>query len=104
MSKEQPIISAGSGSGVSARDSEPIRFAHRANLVSPNGLTLMEDIKRRGLNDGVFDAIALQDLRDQYQAQGDHGITNEAFLVDLAVLEVGISGVLGKYGLQTSFL
>lgn len=56
----------------------------------------MEDIKRKGLNDVVLDAIALQDLGAQHQA---HGITKEAFLVDLAVLEAGISRVLGKYGI-----
>ena len=57
----------------------------------------MEDIKRRDLNDVVFDAIALQGLGDQHQAQDGRGITHEAFLVDLAVLEVGISRVLGEY-------
>ncbi|KAF4764066.1 hypothetical protein HAV15_001188 [Penicillium sp. str.  len=59
----------------------------------------MEDIKRRDLNDVVFDAIALQELGDKYQAQDDNGITHEAFLVNLAVLEVGISRVLGEYGI-----
>ncbi|KAJ6019855.1 hypothetical protein N7499_003018 [Penicillium canescens] len=86
MSKEQVTLSGGSGSGVLARDSPPIRLH-----FPPNELTLMEDIKRRGLDDVVFDAIALQELGDQHQAQDDHGITHEAFLVDLAVLEVGIS-------------
>ncbi|CDM37276.1 unnamed protein product [Penicillium roqueforti FM164] len=49
----------------------------------------MEDIKRRGLDDMVFNAIALQELGDQHKA----------FLVDLTVLEVSISRVLGKYGI-----
>ena len=37
----------------------------------------------------VFNAIALQELGDQHKA----------FLVDLTVLEVSISRVLGKYGI-----
>ena len=46
----------------------------------------------------VFDAIVLQGFSAQHQAQ-DSGITKNAFLVDLAVLETGISRVLGKYGM-----
>ncbi|KGO76401.1 hypothetical protein PITC_018410 [Penicillium italicum] len=59
----------------------------------------MEDIKRKGLEDVVFDTISLQDIGAQHQAQDDHSITHEAFLVDLAVLKVGILRVLGKYGI-----
>lgn len=58
----------------------------------------MEDIKRKGLEDVVFDAIALQELSAQYQAQNGYSNMNDAFLVDLAVLETGILRVLGKYG------
>ncbi|CDM27586.1 hypothetical protein CBS147339_4194 [Penicillium roqueforti] len=76
-------------SSLSAKNSVPIRLHTVRIWFHPNGLTLMEDIKRRGLDDVVFDAIALQELGDQH----------EAFLVDLAVLEVGISRVLGKYGI-----
>ncbi|CAG7980666.1 unnamed protein product [Penicillium salamii] len=56
----------------------------------------MEDIKRNGLNDVVFDAIAHPEFGAQHQA---HDITKEAFLVDFAVLEAGISRVWGKYGI-----
>ena len=66
---------------------------------SPNGFELMEDIKKKGLEDVVVDAIALQELGTQHQAHGDHGTTKEAFLVDLAVLEAGITRVVGKYGI-----
>jgi hypothetical protein len=59
----------------------------------------MEDIERKGLKDVVFDAVSFQELGYQHQPQDDHGITKEAFLVDLAVLEAGISRVLGKYGI-----
>ncbi|KAJ5504622.1 hypothetical protein N7463_007496 [Penicillium fimorum] len=97
MPKEQPTISAVSGPGFSAGDSAPIRL-HTVRIWFPhNGVQVMEDIKRKGLEDVVFDAIALQEIGAQHQAQDDHGITHEAFLVDLAVLEVGISRVLGKY-------
>lgn len=54
----------------------------------------MEDIKRKGLEDVFFDAIALQELSAQYQSN-----MNDSFLVDLAVLETGIVRVLGKYGI-----
>ncbi|KAJ5775548.1 uncharacterized protein N7511_000559 [Penicillium nucicola] len=99
MPKEQPKISAGSGSNVSTRDSQPIRLHTVRVWFSPNGLQPMEDIKRKGLNDVVLDAVALQELGAQYQAQDDHGITKEPFLVDLAVIEAGISRVFGKYGI-----
>jgi hypothetical protein len=59
----------------------------------------MEDIKRKGLNDVVFDAIALQEPGAHHKTQGNHEFTKEASLVDLAVLETGISRVLGKYGI-----
>ncbi|KAJ5589612.1 hypothetical protein N7537_012290 [Penicillium hordei] len=59
----------------------------------------MEDIKKRGLEDVVVDAITFQELGTQHQAHGDHGTTKEAFLVDLAVLETGIIRVVGKYGI-----
>ncbi|KAJ5481478.1 hypothetical protein N7475_000290 [Penicillium sp. IBT 31633x] len=99
MPKEQPTISAVSGPGFSARDSAPIRLRTVRVWFHPKGLELMEDIKRKGLKDVVFDAIALQDLGDQHQAQNGHNKMNDAFLVDLAVLETGISRVLGKYGI-----
>lgn len=57
----------------------------------------MEDIKRKGLDDVVFDAIPLQEL--SAQAQDDYGNTKDIFLVDLAVVEAGISRVWGKYGI-----
>ncbi|KZN90138.1 hypothetical protein EN45_002490 [Penicillium chrysogenum] len=53
--------------------------------LHPDGLQLMEDIKRKGLNDVVFNAIALQELGARHQAQDDHGITGitkETSLVD----------------------
>ncbi|EKV11758.1 hypothetical protein PDIG_35420 [Penicillium digitatum PHI26] len=59
----------------------------------------MEDIKRKGLEDVVFDVIALQEIGGQYQACSDHGTTKESFPVDLAVLEAGITRVVGKYGI-----
>jgi hypothetical protein len=54
----------------------------------------MEDIKKNDLNDVVRDAIAHPEFGAQHQA---YGITKEAFLVDLAVVEAGISRVLRKY-------
>jgi hypothetical protein len=59
----------------------------------------MEDVKSKGLDDVVLDAIALQELGARHQAQDDHGNTMDAFPADLAVLEAGISRVLGKYGI-----
>lgn len=66
---------------------------------SSNGLEPMEDIKKKGLEDVVVDAIALQELGTQHQAHGDHGTTREEFLVDLAVRETGIIRVVGRYGI-----
>ncbi|KAJ5558932.1 hypothetical protein N7535_009195 [Penicillium sp. DV-2018c] len=97
--KGQPAFSPPPDSGLSAKISAPIRLHTVRIWFHPNGLTLMEDIKRRGLNDVVFDAIALQELGDQHQAQDDHGNTNEAFPVDLAVLEAGILRVRREYGI-----
>ncbi|KAJ5264986.1 hypothetical protein N7505_007779 [Penicillium chrysogenum] len=97
--KGQPAFSPPPDSGLSAKISAPIRLHTVRIWFHPNGLTLMEDIKRRGLNDVVFDAIALQELGDQHQAQDDHGNTNEAFPVDLAVLEAGILRVRKEYGI-----
>lgn len=57
-------------------------------------IEIMEDIKNNGLDDVVLDAIVLQELGAKYRAHDDH-----AFLVDLAVLEAGISRVWGKYGI-----
>ncbi|CAG8205327.1 unnamed protein product [Penicillium salamii] len=59
----------------------------------------MEDIKRKGLDDVVVDAVPLQELGAQRQAEDDHGNKTGAFQVDLAVLEAGITRVLGKYGI-----
>jgi hypothetical protein len=61
----------------------------------------MEDIKRKGL-EVVFDAIALQGLGAQHQAQDGHFNNKDAYLVDLAVVETGISRVWGKYGIPES--
>ena len=58
----------------------------------------MKDIKRNGLDDVVLDAIPLQGLGAQHQAQDDHGNTKNEFQVDLAVDESGILRVLMKYG------
>ena len=63
----------------------------------PKGLELIEDIKIKGLEDMVFDAIALQELSAQYQARNSYSNINDAFLVDLAVLETRILRVWGKY-------
>ncbi|OQE55804.1 hypothetical protein PENNAL_c0432G11721, partial [Penicillium nalgiovense] len=64
-----------------------------------NGIAIMEDIKSKGLDDVVLDAIVLQELGAKHRAQDDHGNTRDAFLVDLAVLEAGISRVWGRYGI-----
>jgi hypothetical protein len=112
MPKKQPTISAGSGSDVSARDSNPnalhvcypflvdIKLQPNKTVrvcFSSNGLQAMDDIRKNGLDDVVRDAIAYPEYGVQHQA---HGITKEAFLVDLAVLEAGILRVLGKYGIR----
>lgn len=73
--KEQLTFSAETGPGVSARESTQIRLRVSYSLplvdtqfqlnetvrvwFSPNGLGLMEDIENKGLEDVVFDAIAL---------------------------------------------
>lgn len=59
----------------------------------------MKDIKRNGLDDVVVDAVPLQELGAQHQAQDEHDCTKNAFLVDLAVLESGILRVRRKYGI-----
>ncbi|CAG8085464.1 unnamed protein product [Penicillium nalgiovense] len=59
---------------------------------------LMKDIKRNGLDDVVLDAIPLQGLGAQHQAQDDHGNTKNEFQVNLAVDESDILRVLMKYG------
>ncbi|KAJ5926368.1 hypothetical protein N7516_008141 [Penicillium verrucosum] len=97
MLEEQPAFSPPSNSGLSAKNSAPIRLYTVRIWFSPNGLTLMEDIKKKGLEDVVVDAIALQELDIQHQAHGDYRTTKEPFLVDLAVLETGIIRVVGKY-------
>ncbi|CDM29071.1 hypothetical protein DTO013F2_9612 [Penicillium roqueforti] len=84
-------------SGLSAKGSAPIRL-HTVRIWFPhNGLQLTDDIKRKGLEGVVFDAIGLQDLGAQHQAQDGHRNKNGAYLVDLAVLETGISRVWGNY-------
>ncbi|CAG8076626.1 unnamed protein product [Penicillium nalgiovense] len=57
----------------------------------------MKDIKRNGLDDVVIDAVPLQELGAQHQAQDDKGNTKNAFLVGLAALESGILRVRRKY-------
>jgi hypothetical protein len=59
----------------------------------------MKDVKNKGLDDVVLDAIVLRELGARHQAQDDHGNTMDAILVDLAVLEAGISRVRRKYGI-----
>jgi hypothetical protein len=49
-------------------------------LCSNDEVMVTQDIKRKGLNDVVFNAIALQELGARHQAQDDHGITDEAKL------------------------
>ncbi|CAP79200.1 Pc06g02070 [Penicillium rubens Wisconsin 54-1255] len=85
--------------GVSTRDSAPIRL-HTVRILFSHDITqLMKDIKRNGLDDVVVDAVPLQELGAQHQAQDEHGCTKNAFLVDLAVLESGILRVRMKYGI-----
>ncbi|CAG8948368.1 unnamed protein product [Penicillium salamii] len=90
MSEEQP--------NSSASHSVSIRLYTVRVWFSPNGLLIKEDIKRKGLDDVVFDAIVLLEFSPQHSSQ-DSEITKPAVLVDLAVLETGISRVLGKYGI-----
>ncbi|CAG8019064.1 unnamed protein product [Penicillium salamii] len=97
--KEQPAFSAPPGSGIFAKDSVPIRL-HTVRIWFPrNGVQLIEDIKRKGLGDVVLDAIALHDIGVQHQARDGHDNMKDAYLMDLAVLETGISRVWGKYGI-----
>ncbi|OGE47114.1 hypothetical protein PENARI_c063G11697 [Penicillium arizonense] len=98
MSEEQPPLITTSGSGVPADDSATTRL-HAVRIWFPrNRVQITKDIKQKGLEDVVLDAIDLQELGVQHQGQDDHGIPKEASLVDLAVLETGISRVLGEYG------
>ncbi|KAJ5927157.1 hypothetical protein N7516_008930 [Penicillium verrucosum] len=95
MSKEQPTSSV---SGVPAKDPVPVRL-HTVRVWFPsNPLELMEDIKRNGLDDVVVDAISLQELGTEHQAQDNLENRKDAFLVDLAVLEPGIVRVRRRYG------
>ena len=59
----------------------------------------MKDVKNKGLDDVVLNAIALRDFGARHQAQDDYGNRMDAFPVNLAVLEAGISRVWGKYGI-----
>jgi hypothetical protein len=63
----------------------------------------MEDIAKNGLHDVVLAAVPLPRLRSESQAQDDHGNTNEAIQVDIAVCEAGMSRVREIYG-TTSFV
>ncbi|KAJ5588778.1 hypothetical protein N7537_011456 [Penicillium hordei] len=51
-----------------------------------------------GLSNVAVDAVSLQGLCAQHQAQDNHRNPKDAPLVDLAVLETGIVRVRGKYG------
>ncbi|CAG8370245.1 unnamed protein product [Penicillium salamii] len=86
MPKEQSILMTDSSSGVPAKGPVPQRLHTVRIWFPPNGIEIMEDIKNNGLDDVVLDA--------NHRAHDDH-----AFLVDLAVLETGISRVWGKYGI-----
>lgn len=55
-------------------------------------IEIMEDVENKGLDDVVLDAIVLRELGARHEAQDD-----QAYLVDLAVLEAGISRVRGNY-------
>ncbi|CAG8421939.1 unnamed protein product [Penicillium salamii] len=99
MGKEQAAFPIPSDSGLFTKDSAPIRLYTVRIWFPHNGLQLMEDIKRKGLEDVVFDAIALQEIGAQHQAWDGRGNTKDVSLVDLAVLETGISRVWGKYGI-----
>ncbi|KAJ5887625.1 hypothetical protein N7495_007666 [Penicillium taxi] len=58
-----------------------VRFYH-------SGLQLKEDIRKKGLDDVIFDAITLHDLTTQHHAQYGGRNVKDASLVDFAVLEV----------------
>ncbi|KAF4772598.1 hypothetical protein HAV15_012170 [Penicillium sp. str.  len=96
MSKEQSILTAPSGSGAPAKIPVTQRLKTVRIWFPHNGIAIMEDIKSKGLDDVVLDAIVLQELGAKHRVQDDHGNTREAFLVDLAVLEAGISRVWGE--------
>ncbi|CAG8668294.1 unnamed protein product [Penicillium salamii] len=99
MSKEQPILILSPSSGVPAKSPVPQRL-HTMRIWFPHsGIEIMKDVKKNGLDDVVLDAIALREFGARHQAQDDHGNTIDAFPVDLAVLEAGISRVWGKYGI-----
>ncbi|CAG7949925.1 unnamed protein product [Penicillium salamii] len=99
MSKEESIMTAPSSSGVSAQGAVLQRF-HTVRIWFPrNGTTILEDVKSKGLDDVVLDAIVLQDLSARHQAQDDQGNTINVFPADLAVREAGISRVWAKYGI-----
>jgi hypothetical protein len=66
---------------------------------SNSGIEIKEDVKTKGLGDVVLDAIVVQELGAWRQAQDDHGNAQDAILVDLAVVEGGISRVLEKSGI-----
>lgn len=66
--------------------------------LSPGILELIEDIKRKGLKDIGFHAIVLQKLSTRIKPSITSN-TRDVFIVDLTVLEAGISRVLGKYGI-----
>ncbi|CAG7927808.1 unnamed protein product [Penicillium olsonii] len=94
ISKEQSVLMTASSSGVTAKGPVPQRL-HTVRIWFPHAeIEIMEDIKNNGLDDVVLDAIVLQELGAKHRAHDDH-----AFLVDLAVLEAGISRVWGKYGI-----
>ncbi|OQE10066.1 hypothetical protein PENFLA_c096G07353 [Penicillium flavigenum] len=97
VSKEQPAFPAAPRPGVSAKVSAPIRL-HTVRILLPDGTHPMEDIKGNGLGDVVLDAVPLQGLGAQHQAQDDHGNTKNELQVDLAVDESGILRVLMRYG------
>ncbi|CAG8082839.1 unnamed protein product [Penicillium nalgiovense] len=99
MSKEQSILTAPSGSGAPAKIPVTQRLKTVRIWFPHNGIAIMEDIKSKGLDDVVLDAIVLQELGAKHRAQDGHGNTRDAFLVDLAVLEAGISRVWGRYGI-----
>jgi hypothetical protein len=63
-----------------------IWFSHR-------GIEIKEDVKNKALGDVVLDAIVLQELGAWRQAQDDHSNAQDAILVDLVVVEGGISRV-----------
>ncbi|KAJ5971724.1 uncharacterized protein N7479_001642 [Penicillium vulpinum] len=90
MSKEQPTSSV---SGVPVEDPAPVSLLVDCEFGSiPMDSNLWK--KRKGLHDVVVDAVPLQELGTE-----DYGNTKDAFLVDLAVLEAGVTQVWGKYGI-----